>query len=172
MEAKQGSNQECKIGHPCKADAKLQTSTRMVVLDLTVWEHCSVSFDVVCVERRRATSVVGYAICLCYGLDCYPPNWGHSSNNQPGNLASNHTVTSCSSSSARLSCFRLCWLLSIFQNIILISIWNLSCAATWIWYYSSVHYWLYSSWKANCKSAFQDLWEDQYSSCFVFLIWS
>ena len=81
MEAKQGSNQECKIRHPCKADAKIQTGARMVVLDLTVRKHCTVSFDVVRVERGRATTVVGDAICLCHGLDCHPPDWGHSSNN-------------------------------------------------------------------------------------------
>lgn len=81
MEAKQSSNQECKIGHSCKADAKLQTSARMVVLDLTIWKHCAVASDVLCVEGHRATTVVGDAICLCYGLDCYPSNWGHSSNN-------------------------------------------------------------------------------------------
>lgn len=56
----------------------------MVVLDLIVREHCAVSSDVVRVERRCTAAMVGDAVCLCYGLDCYPPNWGHSSNNQPG----------------------------------------------------------------------------------------
>jgi hypothetical protein len=56
----------------------------MVVPHFVTREHNTILNNVFCVERRDSTPVVGDAICLCLGFYCYPPNWSHSSNYQPG----------------------------------------------------------------------------------------
>lgn len=84
MEAEQSCSEECEIGHPCKIDEKLQASASMVVPRIITWECGPIPFNVFCVEERCPASMVGDALCICFGLACYPPHWNHSGNYQPG----------------------------------------------------------------------------------------
>lgn len=57
----------------------------MVVYDLISLQHGSFHYGVFGLESCLAASMVGNDLCICFGFYSYPPFWGHSSYNQPGN---------------------------------------------------------------------------------------
>ena len=71
--------EKCEKGHTRQIDERIQAGARILVSDPVDVEYSAVTLDVLRLERRGAATVVGSALCLCFGLDCHSSHWCHSS---------------------------------------------------------------------------------------------